>query len=124
MDNIKEEIKQIMKRNHVSYSGMMAELSVLGKELIQEGTNYMSDVEFQRYKEFEKEGNGDFELDLIGVSWTRPFAEGIQSVKAMFDDLDFSKPFRVTVDYDPEQPRAVVKKYLTKKDHESCSVAR
>ena len=48
MDNIKEEIKQIMKRNNVSYSEMMAELSVLGKELIQEGTNYMSDVEFQR----------------------------------------------------------------------------
>ena len=124
MNNIKEAIKQIMKKSNVSYAEMMTELSVLGRELIEEGTNYMSDVEFQKYKEFEKEGNGDLELALIGASWTRPFAEGFQSVKAMFDDLDFSKPFRVTVDYDPEQPRVVVKKYLTKKDHESCSAAR
>lgn len=118
--NIKEEIKDFMKKNNVSYVEMMQELSVIGQQLVKDGTGYMSDAEFQEYKKFKETGNDELKLALIGASWTHAFALGVQTVKAMFDDVNFSEPFRVTVDYDPEQPRVIIKKYLAKEAHESC----
>ncbi len=117
--NIKEELKDFMEKNNVSYVEMMQELSLIGEQLVKDGTGYMNDTESQAYKKFKETGNDELKLALIGASWTHTFALGVQTIKAMFDDVNFSEPFRVTVDYDPEQPRVIIRKYLTKEAHES-----
>lgn len=121
--DVKEEIKEIMQKNNISYAEIMTELSLLGRQLLEDGTNYMSKEEYQKYLEFQKKGNDGLEQAFVCVSWTRHFVEGIQSIKATFDDVDFSKPFRMVIDYDPEQPRTIVKKYLTKEARESYNAS-
>lgn len=121
--DIKEEIKEVMKKNNVSYSEMLDEISALGRQLLEDGINYMSDEEYQKYQEFVKTGNDGLELATVGAGWTRHFMDGIQTLKTMFDGIDFSRPFRITVDYNPEQPRVIVKKYITKVSHESYSAS-
>lgn len=76
----------------------------------------MSEEDHQKFLEFKKNGNADFEEDKTKICcpWTDKFAYAIQLFRIMSDDLDFSKPFRIVVDYDPDQPRTVIHHYVRK----------
>lgn len=79
----------------------------------------MTDEELRSLKEFKKSGNRHLEDDgreIVTTLWAEPFSSMMQSFNFMVGKLDFSKPFRVTVDYDPEQKRTVVHHYAPKSE--------
>lgn len=121
-EEVKRNLKSIIQENAISYRKLSSILSDIEKELLYEGKDLFSDEEMLEYEKFRESGNEKLHLALEGMALTSEFAYGIQTVKAMFDDVDFSKPFRIIIDYDPEQPRTIVKKYLTKEVPQSCSV--
>lgn len=109
-----------MENNQLGYWKLNAILTEVRNDLMLENKGCFTDEEMQQYSEFKKKGPENLELLHEGISLTDVFAYGIQTVKAMFDDVDFSKPFRIIVDYDPEQPRTIVKKYLPKEAADSA----
>ncbi len=70
----------------------------------------MTEKEYQMFQTFKKEGNRHFELDsgTEVCPWTDEFARTIQLFRILTDNIDFSKPFRIVIDYDPEQPRTIL----------------
>lgn len=83
-------------------------------EKFSKGVRMMTDEEHEMLEKFRKDGNQHLEKAWEGITWTDNFASGLQSLSNMFSHVDLSKPFRVVVDYDPEQPRAVIHTYLPK----------
>lgn len=68
----------------------------------------------ERLREFKKTGNKYLEKEGRGIQsfmWTDQFATSLQAFHIIMGRLDFSKPFRVIVDYDPEQKRTLVTQY-------------
>lgn len=51
--------------------------------------------------------------------FTKDFANMIQLFNVLTENLNFSQPFRIVVDYDPEQLRTSVKVYMPKEVLES-----
>lgn len=78
----------------------------------------MTKEESQQFQTFKKEGNKHLESadDLTLSPWTDEFAKMIQLFRILTDGLNFSKPFRIVIDYDPKQPRAVVHHYFKESD--------
>lgn len=66
-------------------------------------------------KDLEKEAYSKWEMS------TELLAKSIQIMRIWTEDIDFSKPFRMVIDYDPEQPRAIRHLYMPKSSEEQCS---
>ena len=62
-------------------------------------------------KELERE-------PIVTKCFTKDFVRMIQLFRRLTDDLDFSLPFRVVIDYDPEQERTTKKVYAPKEAYE------
>lgn len=120
---VKSSLREIMEKNQLGYFKLNAILTEVRNDLMFENKIFFTEEEMQQYREFKEKGPENLELLHEGISLTDVFAYGIQTVKAMFDDLNFSRPFRIVVDYDPKQPRTIVKKYLPKEAAESCNDA-
>lgn len=119
MTDVEKQIKEIMERNSISYSEMSSIVNRVRIQLANEGKDTTSNEEIRMYKEFKEKGNVGLETEIEGGVWTHVFSYGIETLRCIFGDVDFSRPFRMTIDYNPEQPRTIVRKYLTKKDYES-----
>lgn len=78
-------------------------------------SNYkMTEEDLKKFKEFKKSGNKYLEEEgkgILSFVWSEPFANMLQAFNFMIGRLNFSKPFRVIVDYDPEQKRTLVRHY-------------
>ena len=49
---------------------------------------------------------GKFDSEpLITKCFSEDFAKGIYIFRILTENIDFSQPFRMVIDYDPEQPR-------------------
>lgn len=76
----------------------------------------VSDEEYGKFLEFRKIGN-ECLMKNEGLEInppTRDFAIMVQGFNIITEHLDFSVPFRLVIDYDPEQPRTVIKQYFPK----------
>lgn len=74
----------------------------------------MTEEELDSLRKFKESGNKHLEKDgkeILTTLWSEPFSGMLQSFSFMTEKLDFSKPFRVIVDYDPEQKRTVIHHY-------------
>lgn len=119
MEDIVRMAKGFMEENNISCCQMASAVDKARAMAEKEGKDIASDGEWEKYKEFKEKGNEGLEVESIGGTWTRTFAYGIETLRALFGDIDLSKPFRVIVDYNPEQPKTIVRKYWTKEDYES-----
>ena len=54
------------------------------------------------------------ETPIVQKCFTEEFAKMIQLFRIMTENMDFSQPFRMIIEYDPEQPRMTSKMYKTK----------
>lgn len=113
-DEIEKKLEEIMEENNIGYRKLSSILNQVGEKSLKEGKNFMTDEEYERCKEFAKKGNEELELAVETHLLTNTFAYGLQATNIVFGDIDFSQPFRIVIDYDPEQLRTIVKKYLTK----------
>lgn len=84
----------------------------------------MNDEKIRKKYEFDF-GGGNEKLEKEAYSrWemsTELFAKSIQIGRVWTEDIDFSKPFRMVIDYDPEQPRAIRHLYMSKSSGEQCT---
>ncbi len=48
----------------------------------------------------------------VSKCFTKDFAHMIQLSGIILEGLDFSQPFRIEIDYDPEQPRTTIKTFM------------
>lgn len=74
----------------------------------------LTEEDQERLREFKENGNKHLEKEGKGVQslvWTEQFAGMLQAFHIIMGKLDFSKPFRVIVDYDPEQKRTLITQY-------------
>lgn len=74
----------------------------------------LTEEEQEKLREFRKNGNKYMEEEGKGVQtfmWTEQFIVILNAFRSIMDMLDFSEPFRVIVDYDPEQKRTFVTQY-------------
>lgn len=78
----------------------------------------MTEEEYQLFKRFKEEGNKHLESasNITICPWTDEFAKMIQLFGILTENLIFSKPFRIVVDYDPEQPRVSIHHYFKESD--------
>lgn len=53
--------------------------------------------------------------------FTKDFARMIQLFRIITEHLDFSQPFKMEIEYNPEQLRTSVKSYMPKEVLESCN---
>ena len=81
----------------------------------------MNDEKIIKKYEFDFNG-GNVELEKDAYSrWemsTELLAKSIQIMRIWTEDIDFSKPFRMVIDYDPEQPRAIRHLYMPRSSEE------
>ena len=54
------------------------------------------------------------ETPIVQKCFTEEFAKMIQLLRIMTDNMDFSQPFKMIIEYNPEQPRMTSKMYKTK----------
>ena len=80
----------------------------------------MTEEEYKKFLQFLKDGNKHLEENEVTECkpWTDSFAYMIQLFRIITEDWDFSEPFRIVIDYDPEQPRTVIHKYSPKSSAE------
>lgn len=52
--------------------------------------------------------------------FTKDFAGMIQLFRNLTELLDFSRPFKMVIHYDPEQPRVSIETYAPIEVHEQC----
>ncbi|RKI22043.1 hypothetical protein D7V82_20770 [bacterium 1xD8-6] len=74
----------------------------------------MTEEDHKKLQEFKKNGNKYLEKEgkeIQAFMWTDRFAAALQAFQLIMGKLDFSKPFRVIVDYDPEQKRTLITQY-------------
>ncbi|MCD7862398.1 MAG: hypothetical protein LUG61_02520 [Lachnospiraceae bacterium] len=71
-----------------------------------------------------REKNGDnvewAKEPLESYCFTESFAHMIQLFRIMTEKLDFSHPFKVEIEYDPEKARTVERIYMPKEVFERC----
>ena len=59
------------------------------------------------------DGKGKFDPEpWVNECFTKDFAHMIQLGGIILEGLDFSQPFRMEIDYDPEQLRTTVKTFM------------
>ncbi len=80
----------------------------------------MSQEERQDFEKFLRCGNENLEenKDMIIRPWTTCFITYLNMLQVLGDSvsrIDFSKPFRTVIDYDPEQVRVAIHHYSTDK---------
>lgn len=80
----------------------------------------MTEDELRSFREFKKSGNKHLEKNGSDdcSPWTTCFLTFLNMVQVFGDrvaHMDYSKPFRVVVDYDPEQVRVSIHHYSTDK---------
>lgn len=63
------------------------------------------------YKKLLKEGLPDLKLSATSCPHTSDFALPLQMFGIMLQELDFTKPFRVTIDFHPDCERTVFHLY-------------
>ena len=76
----------------------------------------MNKEEWEKFNKFKNDGQPELEEDLskICCPWTKDFAHMIQLFQIMTEGLNFNEPFRIEINYDPEQARTVVHRYVNK----------
>lgn len=95
--------------------------------LSQEG---MSKDEWDAFQEFRKSGNKYLEKNngIDSTPWTTCFVTFMNMIRAFGDNIsrmNFSEPFRIVIDYDPEHPRVLIRRYSNNKcASESCPAER
>ncbi len=119
MGDIERMVEELMEKNDISCYQMLSAIDNVRLMMAKQGKDIACSEDWEKYREFKEKGNGSLEVESIGGTWTRSFAYGIETLKAVFGDVDFSRPFRVTVDYDPEQPKTIIRKCWAKEDYES-----
>lgn len=70
-----------------------------------------------------KKGDGSARFDpepWVSKCFTKDFANMIQLGRIILEDLDFSQPFRMEIEYDPEQLRTTVKTFMPTEVLQSC----
>ena len=76
----------------------------------------MTEEDLKKFEEFKKNGNKYLEEEGKGIltfMWAEPFAGMLQTFNSILEKINFSKPFRIIVDYDPEQKRTLVRHYAS-----------
>lgn len=53
------------------------------------------------------------ENPIVQKCFTEEFAKMIQLFRIITENMDFSQPFKMIIEYDPEQPRMTNKMYKT-----------
>lgn len=74
----------------------------------------LTEEDHEKLREFKKTGNKYLEEEgkkAQSYMWTDRFAMSLQAFHIIMGRIDFSKPFRVIVDYDPEQKRTLITQY-------------
>ena len=82
--------------------------------------NKMTDEEYQEFKKFQKIGNKHLEKNggrpcSPWTTWFLTFLNMIQVFGDCVGRMDYSEPFRIVIDYDPEQVRVAIHHYSTDK---------
>ncbi|MBO5030658.1 MAG: hypothetical protein J6C19_02375 [Lachnospiraceae bacterium] len=91
------------------------------KRLYSKSLNTMTDKEFQKLQDFKVNGNkyleenGKEEYMTIGSTNFLAFLNMLQVLGDRVAHISDSKPFRIVIDYDPEQVKVVIHKYITDK---------
>jgi len=90
------------------------------KKFLAKTQEHMTEEEFQEFQKFRKEGNKHLETNGCEdcIPWTTDFLTFLNMIQVFGDCVkrtDYSKPFRVVIDYDPEQVRVAIHRYSTDK---------
>lgn len=94
------------------------------EKYIQMSQEHMTEEEYQAFQEFRKKGNRHLEENgsADSMPWTTCFITFINMMQVFGDfgsRIDFSKPFRTVIDYDPEQVRVAIHHYSTENSSSS-----
>jgi len=86
------------------------------EQLVRMSQKEMSEEEHDRFEEFLKHGNEHLEESEYSSSrpWTTCFITFLNMLQAFgygVGRIDCSKPFRIVIDYDPEQARVAIRHY-------------
>lgn len=78
----------------------------------------MTHEEYESFVKFRSNGNQHLEENgsVDCNPWTDSFVNMIQMFQVITEDWDFSKPFRIVIDYDPKQTRTIIHRYEPKAD--------
>lgn len=77
----------------------------------------MTEEELKKLQEFKENGNKYLEKDgkeILSTIWSEPFSGMVQAFNFITEKINFSKPFRIIIDYDPEQKKTVIHQYEPK----------
>lgn len=90
------------------------------KEMYEKSIEGMTEEELRSFREFKKSGNRHLEENWSDdcSPWTTCFLTFLNMMQAFGDrvaHMDYSKPFRIIIDYDPEQARVAIHQYTTDK---------
>lgn len=77
---------------------------------------YMDDKAEDDFNRLLLHGQPDLELSATSCPHTTDFALPLQLFGAMLQELDFGKPFRVVIDYDPNCSRTVFHLYDSREE--------
>ncbi len=85
---------------------------------VQMSQEAMSEEEYQAFENFLKKGNRHLEENESSISrpWTTCFINFLNMIQVFGDRvgrMNYSKPFRIVIDYDPEQVRVAIRHYTT-----------
>lgn len=88
------------------------------REYVRQSQDRMTDEESQAFKKFQEIGNQNLEEKGRSSPWSTcflTFLNMIQSLGVSIAHIDYSKPFRIEIDYDPEQSRVSIHHYAADK---------
>ncbi len=90
------------------------------REMYAKSIEGMTEEELQSFRKFKETGNRHLEENWSDdcSPWTTCFLTFLNMIQVFGDRvarMDYSKPFRVVVDYDPEQVRVSIHHYSTDK---------
>ncbi len=88
------------------------------REYVLQSQEKMTDEEYQNFEQFLQIGNQNLEEKGRSSPWATcflTFLNMIQSLGVSIAHIDYSKPFRIEIDYDPEQSRVAIHHYAADK---------
>lgn len=77
---------------------------------------YMDEKAEEDHKKLLLDGQPDLKLSATSCPFTSDFAMSTQMLGIMLQELDFDKPFRVVIDYNPECKRTIFHLYDDRED--------
>lgn len=88
------------------------------EEIYLKSIEKMTDEELRSFRKFKKCGNKRLEENGSDdcSPWTTCFLMFLNMIQVFGDRvkrMDYSKPFRIVIDYDPEQVRVAIRHYTT-----------